>query len=788
MSALAEDGLDRIRRLGDCDPLICAWRESVSPALTRWELDILDLVAESDRAKKSVAISVPDGRCRLILLSAVLLAFKPALERGSSREGPVALVTSDMVTRSELAELSVGGITVSDALSTVALRGDGLVRPLGHCGTSGELGWRHRLLLVAPRVGFPTFGGALRPRTVVIESPATGDVDDRATIWAAAQGIETVIAFQVLAAERMSPVGGHWMADWPYLVGYGMRPQSLAGGAGALVVADKRLKILGEARALLGEIDRAHPQMVWPKTLMGASALGRQLAGLAVPMDLYDAHTAATIAVPFAIRRTELEEARGRDLAPPFDDVADSQWGRLRHCLLEAAELIEEENLKAAALGQFVEDSVREGRPVDVLCESGVSAAATGTWLLNSGWGINSTAFADTVRIRRLSVRQPWGSGWPGVLGGIPAARNLSRLVAADVGPLSVLAYPFELRRLQRVAENLVNGDCARAARERRELVVSLSRVDTDKAAAEPLPVELSERQMEVFEREREWSEAGFLGDRADINLGSWWPAGDEDITLGRTGSVASEPVDAVALLVEPGPVVVLLDPARIIDRLAGGRLWPVPARSLMVNMVIVGLVAGENRSLFERLRPYLDALRTPSEQAWLTIWRSALACALSEAGGSSLLADRLRSAGAGISPEAVRGWSHPYRIGPRRPENVARIGALCHRPIVETHAGEIAAVMASVRRMHLKVGRHLGKALRAELSGNRQGVEQLDEQLGSDLVDALGDLSLWRVRQLLGDGKAPAGLLRRPLQPGDAAAAFQPNMYREEGTDGPDN
>jgi hypothetical protein len=771
VTAACEDGLARLRRAGSFDPLVTAWRgDCPGGPLSGAEADTLAVLRAVDETGGHLSVAAPTGRWRLPLLAAADLAAQTLFDPARRDAGPVIFVSGDTVRRRDLAALSAAGVDVAGALRPAVCRADGLLRRLGGSGAAPFDG--QRLVIVPPRAAPATWVAPAAPRTVVVDAgidPAWADG------WAGTVGAGAVIVF------TGPDTTADWTLDWPYLTAGGTAPAGAAAGVTGLVVTDERLAVLAEARGLLGAVADRHPDD-WPRALRNASGLARALQAMSVPLDIYDRHTIGTIAEPVAARRADLDAARaGRDLPPPFDDVADIEWGRLRHCLLEAADALEDHNRKADALALTVEDRLAAGERVHLAADSRVSAAAIADWLFSGGWAIPADALADgRLTISALADQSPWSSaGAPALLGGLPPARLRHRLAGADLGPLSVLCYPNEARRLGVIADETVNGDTTGAATRRAATVTRLAGTATSATGATPLVVTISFADATPAAADREPGDPGdwFAAAEAAGLCGSepvWLPGDDDTPTVGPTAA-GGETVDVVAFLVEPGPAVVLIEPAAAVDRIAGGRVRPVPAATLAAGMTVVGLVAGEQRPLFGRLRPHLDGLRGPNTRLWLGLWQSTLHDALKVAGGVAGLAGALRARGGEVGPGAVAGWSDPYRIGPRRAANVARVGDIAGRAAVVTHAGTIGAVMAEVCVVHHRVGRHVAAAVRARLTGDATAFDRLEDLLGADVVDLLGDLTPWTVVDVLGAGIALRRSTRQPLTPAAARHLFTP-------------
>ena len=177
------------------DALLAAWQAAPDQPLADYETGALAAAARAGKTRTPITIATPGGRSRLPLLAAVHAAALrlPGFPSPFSRRdpGPVALVTTQVVRRAELAALDAAGVPVSPALHPARLRADRLVAPLPG-GKPMPQDPRQLLLLVGPsaRWAIPR----VPPTVVVIDAadePWQFAAD--AAAWAQACGATPVV-------------------------------------------------------------------------------------------------------------------------------------------------------------------------------------------------------------------------------------------------------------------------------------------------------------------------------------------------------------------------------------------------------------------------------------------------------------------------------------------------------------------------------------------------------------------------------------------------------------------
>ena len=525
--------------------------------------------------------------------------------------------------------------------------------------------------------------------------------------------------------------------------------------------------------------DAARVATSWPKPLAAAAGLSRALAGVVVPLSLYDAHTVGTIAQPFVERVDQLADPGARHLPDEWSVFAETSWAGLRQGLLDATRALEERNPKAEQIGLTIERLLAEGHQIDVWMDSNVHGRALQAHLLSAGFAISSDDFDQGRLAMRPFSEAPRiaAADRVGVFCGLPASWHLPAAVSAAVGgPLHVVAYPFEAQRAPRFFGWLLNGQ--RAARHEQRVrfvapVLGPGLVDDPLPSPIELRITCSDPDLDAPSRTIEFGED--VAEFAALADDEWLALALQ--TRERTSIDATSTRAALAFLVEPGPRVLLLAEAAVVDRLVGGRLRPVPASSLEPGMKVLATSAAGG--VFGAIRPYLDRVQGVGTRFWLDQWDDALHAALVATGGPSRLAERLVADGATITAPAVAGWPSPYRIGPRDPANVERVAKIGNHPLVTHHHARVHVVMRGVRIEHGRLGRMLANALRKHLSGDPSAFDQIEERIGVEIEEILGDPAVYTVLDRLAAGTAPASALGRAHSVGQAHELFEPQEQR---------
>ncbi len=763
---VTETAADRLEALRRFDPLLDDWVRQ--HRLSDGEADLVVLAAEATQRRQPVRVSLPGGSSRLAAALAAHTAVRQLALPGRYPDGPTVLVAGARE-RDAVLDLAAGGEPVAARLDAARLRVDGRVQLLTRSRTE-TLTSGHRLVLVSPRSRWPTIGAV---GVAVVDELSLGDAYDDAHRWAVQHAD---LVHVVAALDPGRPPVSHEVT-WPHVAA---DPKRWGRRHAWPVTGEVRVEQAGPGPAGLADarqrIAAAPMDRTWPAPLAGAVALSRALAGLSVPMGLYDLHTARNIAMPFAARIEMLDETSPSDLPEGWADFAATDWAPLKRRLLEAAETIDEHNPKAEVVGTVVERLLDAGHQVDVWVDSQVHSRALQEHLLTGGFAIGAGQLASgdlTVRPFR-DARDSLPARRAAVLTGLPASWHLPSLLSGAVGaPLTVAAYNFETVRIPAYFGWLLNNANQQRHREREQTVRRALGAGLDFPPA-PAPISLSVTTHAAGTPDLP-APTEYAADTAEFAA----LADDEWLSL----VVQAQEQDsrhpgvrrlAKAFLVEPGPAVLLVAPHALLDRLIAGRLRPTPASSLRAGMKVLTSTHA-TAGVFAAIRPHLDHARGMGTQFWLSQWDEALRGALAVTGGPAALAGALVQRGAVISAAAVASWPSPYRIGPRHPANVERVAAVAGHRVARHHHRRIHAVMCGVRVEHAQLGRQLAAAVRAHLDGDTGAFDPLEDRYGTDIEEVLGDPAVHVITQHLADGHAPYSVLGRVHHIADAQTIFEP-------------
>lgn len=761
----------RLARLLRFEPLLRMW--VAEGKLSDAEAELVWLLVVSAEQGRALRVACPGRMTRVATLGAIALSVRRLTNLGSRQpSGPVGLIGAGLTHRQLLTELSVRQTSIVRSLTVVRLRRDGLVQRLGS-GTSRPAETGDHLVLVSDRVGLPegvSFG------SVLIDEAGAGNAYERLHEWA----LHRSGLVHLVAPLRPSngPVG--FVADWP-LIGTdpGRWPQSYATSWGlnpstTVHPVTPEPTGLASARARIAHAAQ-HLSAPWPEPMRNAAGLCRRLTTLAIPLEDYDFQTRRSIAVPIAERAEQLRAAKPSDLPPAWRSFAETSWAPLKQDLLSAIDELESFNPKAEEVGMAVERLIGAGDAVEIWVDNAVHARALANYLATAGFSIEPEHLdSGVLAVRTFGDPIRDGPAGAAVICGLPASWQLDRLVGADFGgPLHVVAYPFEQDRTGGRLSWALNGSRLEHDAERGRVLRLLLGDVTNEAPPEPVgsATLTSEMLIRTEALPHEWRDdvAEFAALAEDQWLNLLGSEQGRDFEQQGTGSIS-----VCALLVEPGPAVILFRPAQVLDRMIGGRVRPTPAAALTPGMTILGLGA-DGRSLFDRFRPYLDGIHGPGTRFWLEQWDDALQTAATKVGGPRPLAEMLSGLGAVISHGAVASWASPYRIGPRDPANVSRVARVASHTLVAHHATRVAAVMRGVRVEHHRLGTALVRAVRRHAAGDTEAFDAIEDRVGVDVSPIVTDLSTYTILQTLGPGTAPAARTRRLLTPGEARNIFCP-------------
>lgn len=770
MSTATEPVSRRLGYLRHFDPLLGNLVEL--GMLSDGDADLVIVAAQATERRRGARLVVPGGSSDLAGYLALDLAVRRVLDPHRYGTNPIAIVTS-APWRKLHALADVASQVIANGLGAVRLRNDGQVQEL-HGSRTRPLVDADRLVFVTPRVRWPDLDVALA--TVVVDAAALGDALDDALSWAKSNS--QVVHVVATLDPNAEPSGAE--VDWPSVLAeperWGRHQAWPSVGVLQIESAGRAPDGLEEARNEIA--DAAKGDRPWPPQLVAAAGLSRALATVAVPLSLYDAYTARTIAPSFADRVEVLEKVRPGDFPSAWHGFAETAWPALKRRLLDAAASLEADNPKAAAVGLAVERLLAAEAAVTIWTPSVVHGRAIETHLLTAGFAVTPEDFetgritVDVLKTNRPAERRRSAS----LLTGLPTSWQLPA-VFADIlgGPLVVLAYDFEsapmsgyfgwllnARRLERHAERIQLFEAALGSGVEfgpppRGAELTVERHDHEDVSVTG-PTELGDDSAEL----------------AALANDEWLAVAVQRREQAGGGHLGNTLRPALAFLVEPGPAVLLVAEHSFVDRLVAGRLRPTPAAALTPGMTILGSSSG-GETIFDRVRPHLDRLRGVGTRFWMDRWDDALVDALQATGGRAGLARALVDAGASITSAAVGAWPSPYRIGPRDEDNVERVARIGQNVYVARNAGRVQLVMRGVRIEHRKLGRLLAAAVRRHLSGDAEAFDQVEELLGVPIEELLGEVSVSTVTAYLGRGRAPGSTLGRIHLPATAQRIFVP-------------
>jgi hypothetical protein len=180
----------------------------------------------------------------------------------------------------------------------------------------------------------------------------------------------------------------------------------------------------------------------------------------------------------------------------------------------------------------------------------------------------------------------------------------------------------------------------------------------------------------------------------------------------------------------------------RWVIRIVAGTATRIPVLDVRPSMLVADVIGP---ATFERLRALLVDLRGSVTRMLLAAWDQALTIAIDHCGGKSELADQLTKRGSSVGRAAVAEWNNTDRIGPRDPNDVARVGRIAGHPIVEQNSAAIAETMRQLRMLHQAVGR----AIIASIAGGADTPDELEAFLGQDAVSIVNETVIYRVTKV---------------------------------------
>jgi hypothetical protein len=737
------------------DALLAAWRAAPDEPLADYETSALAAAARAGKTRTSITIATPGGRSRLPLLAAVhaaALRLPGFPSPFSGRDaGPVALVTTQVVRRAELAVLDASDVRVSPALHPARLRADRLLAPLP-AGRPVQQDARQLLLLVGPSA-----------RWVIPEMPPTAVLVDAAdepwqfaadaASWARACGA-TPVVFTDIARGTWLEGSVSYPCGWSQILaassGGSNGVGALAPVRGHAVVLDAGvLPGLRTAAALLAAARRHGP---FPPVLVEASVMWRRLDELVVPVATYDAACPRWHTPTLSERLEDLLTVRAQDFPREWRTWAQMGWAGIKEGLASARAALNACGTKATLLIKAVDADLQAGLMVDVAVPSRTARDAL-IWHL-AEVGVPFPADGQLI-VRSLADPGAWAPPRATLLAAPPARALRHRVTAADIGPLSVLCYDHEIASLRRMLCDALE-EPATVGGPVHWLLPPALKVSPVLPARRPAVVLSAAPDTHVVPKPGGKGLA-YLADAAEIaGLAALDTSGQQSADdlpeegetsqpapsaadrQGPRGLAAAVPLTVVSLAGGP-PVVVHVPADGTAARILGEAVRRIPVADVLPGMLLAGL---DGRTPFDRLRPLLPEARGPVTRLLLAAWEQALVTALRHTGGPTALARALGGGPVRISVSAVAAWADEDRIGPRHAVNVTRVGKLAGHPVVAGHGHAIAASMRHLRELHQAIGR-----LVASPGGlDAEAAAELERLLGPDALSILAEIVIYRV------------------------------------------
>jgi hypothetical protein len=666
--------------------------------------------------------------------------------------GPVALVTTQVVRRAELAALDAAGVPVSPALHPARLRADQLVAPLPG-GKPTPQTHRQLLLFVGPSARWAV--PRVPPTVVVIDAadePWQFAAD--AAAWAHASGAMPVIFTDIARRTRLEDTVTY-PCGWSQIAAAGANDSSGVSGLArvrghAVVLAAGPMPGLSTAALLLAAARRRGPI---PAVLIEASVMWRRLDELVVPVAVYDAACPRWHTPTLSERLEDLLEVSAQDFPHGWRLWAETGWAGIKEGLASVRQALSTRNTKAALLIEAVDADLRAGLTVDVALPSRIARDAL-TWHL-ADVGVPLPPDGQLV-VRSLADAGAWEAPRATVLAAPPAKVLRHRITGADIGPLSVLCYDHEVGLLRRMLSDVLN-EPATVDGPLEHLLPAALKVPPVLPAQRP-DVVLAAVPITLGPRRADGKSLPHLADVADIAGLTAMHAPGEEPTRDLPEEDDADPpptsgapvrgesqghVEAVPLtVVSPagGPRTVVHVPAYgTVVRILRGATHRILVQDVRQGMLLVGL---DGLTPFDRLRPLLPEARGPVTRMLLAAWDQALTTALRRGGGPAALARALAGDRVRVSESAVAAWANEDRIGPRDAANVAAVGELAGHPVVAGHGHAIADTMRHLRQLHQAIGR-----LVASPGGlDAKAAAELEELLGPDALSILAEVVIYRV------------------------------------------
>jgi hypothetical protein len=228
------------------------------------------------------------------------------------------------------------------------------------------------------------------------------------------------------------------------------------------------------------------------------------------------------------------------------------------------------------------------------------------------------------------------------------------------------------------------------------------------------------------------------------------------------------------ALRIEFADGVLFVSPYDLIDIRDGREVRRVAAKALRPGVDVVLVASSARRALFDAITDSLATLPSYAPVAQrLHFWRSRLRRIPATELSYQQVLDRM--AGTSLTSwTTIYSWYRGAVQGPADPEDVARLAAALGDSELSDAAAHVATALATMRRIHGKVGRWLSDQL-AEVRGGAADV-LIDPDLSIYVTDLLEAVTVHRVvsvaAELLTVPAAHCGVLLPASVPADSPAS----------------
>jgi hypothetical protein len=732
----------------------------VSYTPTALDLELLAAVDAAASRNLPLVVVLPLLGARLpVLLGAAALIS--AITRRGRLDAHVAVVSSLLAHRSFYDDLYLRDSRLSDFVPRARISVTGTLSPVGSSlrETKGAMTLVSdpRRLITLLKAGVPLDGLVTDSAIPVAELRQLLDFDiNGPTIYLASGPADPVIA------EVRSHGGLVWAFDAPAVSALTSAPASdgeslvaprelLAAAASAQVIvrgpggpapldeaSAAAWRTLGEARRACGGalVHALH----WAFGVFAVAA-----ANPVKPAD-YDRFAAAN---PYALRLTE-SPGYAREIAHASSGACAAAWLDV-NAAFEALLLAAATAPKMPEVASWVAEAVAAGYPAAILSKSATGAAALRAALLeHPGVPIGAETVVPVVSLRDLANAPTKATVRRLLLTG-PLPREAATLLALPPGSeLTVLAAgPWEAARIIRQ----VLAVRAELAELRVLTHGSADELMTPAAADGPSPpeptliVDGNVASVSVDEGGDAFEPFGLdvIAELQAVLAGG--PERDVDyIPPARSegGAMVS------ALRVEFADGVLFASPYDLIDVRYGREVRRVAAKALRPGDDVVLVASSARRALFDAITESLATMSAYAPVAQrLQFWRSRLRRMPATGLTYQQVLDRMSGTSL-TSWTTIYSWYRGVVQGPADPDDVARLAAAIGDTKLADAAPHIATALATMRRIHGKVGRWLSDQL-AEVQGGGSDV-LIDRDLSIYVTDLLEAVTVHRVVAVAAD------------------------------------